>query len=84
LGVLLVCLPLLLEAQEVQWASDYRRGIEARQQGRYSEAIQLLEGALASGAQDASQDLRRADIRAALATIYQTLGEPEKAERNFL
>jgi tetratricopeptide (TPR) repeat protein len=83
IGCLVLCLvPLLLEADEASWMQDYKNGMAARTQGRFAEAKELLERALGE-AELTTHDMRRANVNDMLASICQSLGQTEEAERLF-
>jgi tetratricopeptide (TPR) repeat protein len=69
-------------ARAESWEVSYQSGMSAFDQGRFDEARQRLEAALATS-NLGTQDVRRAEICAALASAYQALGEPIKAEFQF-
>lgn len=64
------------------WDFSYRSGVAAFELGRFDDARQRLDVALTTSNLDA-HDVRRAEICAALASAYQALGEPIKAEIQF-
>jgi tetratricopeptide (TPR) repeat protein len=83
IGCFVLCLvPLLLEAEQASWMQDYKSGMAARTQGRFAEAKELLERALGA-AELGTHDMRRANVNDMLASVCESLGQTEEAERLF-